>query len=77
MLRRDGYKCQVRLEGVCTGEATEVDHVRAIALWGVTFDPTHLRATCGPCNRALGGQVSALQYRISSAAAAVGPSRVW
>jgi hypothetical protein len=77
VLRRDHYRCRIGLEGICLGEATEVDHERAVALYGASYDPAHLRAACLPCNRALGGQVAALKYRIATAAAVIGPSRDW
>lgn len=77
VLARDHFRCQVQLAGICTGDATEVDHERAIALWGVSYDTDHLRASCRPCNRHLGGQVAELKRKIGQAAVAVGPSRDW
>ena len=29
VLKRDGYRCQLRYEGICTGTATIVDHRRS------------------------------------------------
>ncbi len=46
VLRRDGHRCQVRLER-CTGLASEVDHVRA----GDDHSLINLQAACGPCHR--------------------------
>lgn len=77
VLRRDGYLCRIGIEGVCTVEATEVDHIRAVALHGPSYDPQHLRAACGPCNRYLGGITSTMRARLVAGTAAVGPSRVW
>jgi hypothetical protein len=38
VLRRDGYRCRIRYEGICIGEATIVDHIRAIGLGGADDD---------------------------------------
>lgn len=46
-LRRANNLCELRLPGVCTRRATQVDHVL-----GIENDPghTHLRAVCAPCH---------------------------
>ena len=46
-LRRANWRCEIRLQGVCTGAATEVDHIH-----GAENDPNHrfLRAACKPCH---------------------------
>jgi 5-methylcytosine-specific restriction endonuclease McrA len=46
-LRKTGWQCEIRMEGVCIGSATEVDHVH-----GAENDPGHrfLRAACEPCH---------------------------
>lgn len=49
VLERDGWQCQLRIAGVCTGRATTVDHVLERDAGG-THDPSNLRAACGPCN---------------------------
>jgi 5-methylcytosine-specific restriction endonuclease McrA len=54
ILERDGWECQLRLEG-CTGWASEVDHVVAVSLGGGVYDPENLRAACATCNRRRGG----------------------
>jgi 5-methylcytosine-specific restriction endonuclease McrA len=77
VLARDGFRCQIRLEGICTVTATEVDHVDPLALYGPTCDLSRLRAACGPCNHHLGGHVAQLKTRIAQASARVGPSREW
>lgn len=46
VLARDGYVCQVRLEG-CTGKATHAHHTRGKQLGD---DPAQLVASCASCN---------------------------
>jgi 5-methylcytosine-specific restriction enzyme A len=55
VLARDRYLCQVRGPR-CKGEATEADHVVAIADGGAMFDPRNLRAACKPCNSGRGAE---------------------
>jgi 5-methylcytosine-specific restriction endonuclease McrA len=63
ILARDGYVC--RIAGPkCTGIATEVDHVVALADGG-TDDVSNLRAACLPCNR---GRAGAITYASSTRA---------
>lgn len=52
-LKRAGWRCEIRLEGVCIGAATQVDHVAQAA-----NDPQHrqLRAACEPCHKKVTGQ---------------------
>jgi len=51
VLVRDGWRCQLRLEG-CTTRATQVHHTVGK---GVTGDsPEHLVAACEACNQAVG-----------------------
>jgi hypothetical protein len=47
-LARARYRCEIRTDGICTGRATETDHIN-----GAANDPEHLhlRAACGPCHR--------------------------
>jgi hypothetical protein len=47
VLARDGYRCQLRIEGVCTGMATCVHHTLGKRYGD---DPAHLVAACQPCN---------------------------
>ena len=51
VLERDGYVCQVRLDG-CTSHATHVHHVGAREVTG--DDPAYLVATCQWCNLSTG-----------------------
>ena len=46
-LKKVNWQCEIRLEGVCIGGATEVDHIH-----GAENDPNHrfLRAGCKPCH---------------------------
>jgi 5-methylcytosine-specific restriction endonuclease McrA len=45
VLRRDGFSCQIRLEG-CLGAANEVDHI----VRGDNHSPENLRAACKSCH---------------------------
>lgn len=46
-LKRANWRCEIRLEGVCIGAATQVDHIEQ-----ADNDPSHkrLRAACEPCH---------------------------
>lgn len=50
VLQRDGYQCQLRYTDVCTGHATQVDHIVNTASGGAELDPTNCAAACQPCN---------------------------
>lgn len=47
VLKRDAHQCQLRIPGLCTNVATDVDHIgdRNQHL------PENLRAACAPCHR--------------------------
>jgi hypothetical protein len=45
IMERDDYKCQIQIPGVCTVQATQVDHIN-----GPTMEPSNLQASCRPCN---------------------------
>lgn len=47
-LRAARWRCEVRIEGVCIGSATQADHEA-----GLATDPGHktLRAACLPCHK--------------------------
>lgn len=51
VLARDGYLCQVQLEG-CTVTATEAHHTEGRAVTG--DDPAFIIAACKPCNLKVG-----------------------
>lgn len=51
VLRRDGWRCQLKLEG-CAVRAKQVHHTRPRALVG--DDPAWLVAACQPCNNKVG-----------------------
>jgi 5-methylcytosine-specific restriction protein A len=51
ILKRDNHHCQIRYVGICTGIATEVDHITPVTQGG-TDDDWNLRAACGPCHAA-------------------------
>jgi len=61
VLARDGYRCQIRLPGVCANldgkrlpaNRLEVDHIHPRRRGG-SDHPHNLRAACIPCNRHLG-----------------------
>ena len=52
-LRAAGWRCEIRLAGVCIGAASQADHIH-----GLASDPGHrwLRAACEPCHRAVTAQ---------------------
>jgi len=77
VLARDRWQCQIQVEGICAGVATEVDHLDPVAFHGPSADAARLRAACRPCNNHLGGKVAQLKARIANSAAVVGPSRQW
>lgn len=52
VLERDGYICQLKIEGVCTGLATHVHHTLGRAITG--DDPAYLVAACEACNLHVG-----------------------
>lgn len=49
VLARDGRRCQLRIPGVCTIDATEVDHITPRSLGGGD-DLPNLRSVCHPCH---------------------------
>lgn len=57
VLERDGYRCQLRLFGYCSGRAEEVDHTVSLGTLGIhrrdprANDPNLLAAVCIPCHR--------------------------
>lgn len=55
VLERDGYRCRLRLAGVCTGVATCVHHVKGREHGD---DLEFLLAACQPCNRRIGNPVT-------------------
>lgn len=71
ILKRDGYRCQVRGRR-CTGVATEVDHIVRLIDGGAPLDPDNLRAACRRCNRGRRPGASQAPPR-----AEVPASRVW
>ena len=46
VLRRDSYRCQIRLDG-CSGIATDVDHIAR----GDNHSLENLRAACSECHK--------------------------
>lgn len=51
VLKRDNYRCQLKIEGVCIGKATHVHHVKGKAMGD---DERWLVAACAPCNLHVG-----------------------
>ncbi|MDX6307021.1 MAG: 5-methylcytosine-specific restriction enzyme [Nocardioidaceae bacterium] len=51
ILQRDGHLCQIRTPGICTHDATTVDHVTATSAGGAPYEPSNLQSACTPCNR--------------------------
>jgi hypothetical protein len=52
VLDRDGWRCRLRIAGVCTDVATCVHHTLGRAVTG--DDPAYLVASCDPCNKHVG-----------------------
>jgi len=50
-LRLAGWRCQIRLPGVCIGAASQADHITAVADGG-GHELANLRAACSPCHKA-------------------------
>jgi 5-methylcytosine-specific restriction protein A len=57
-LARDGHRCQIGIPGICTIDATEVDHILPRALGG-TDELGNLRSVCRPCHLGRGMDESA------------------
>lgn len=51
ILKRDNHQCQIRYVGICTGRATEVDHIIPVTQGG-TDHPSNLQAACRECHLA-------------------------
>lgn len=49
-LARSGGVCEIRTASVCTGVATEVDHIVPLSQGGHPLDLENLRASCRQCN---------------------------
>jgi hypothetical protein len=49
VLLRDGYRCRVRIKGVCIERATQAHHLDGVAN-GVVPSPDRVVAACAPCN---------------------------
>ncbi len=50
VLDRAGGLCEIRTPSVCTGFATEVDHIVPLSRGGHPLDVENLRAACKACN---------------------------
>lgn len=51
-LKAAGGQCVIRLPGICTGKATQADHIIPVHAGG-TDDAANLRASCPECNAEL------------------------
>jgi hypothetical protein len=52
VLARDGYRCQLRIPGVCTTVAHHAHHTLGKAVTG--DNPEHMVASCEACNLHVG-----------------------
>jgi 5-methylcytosine-specific restriction endonuclease McrA len=53
---RDKWICQIRISGICTWKATQIDHKKPLARYGYT-EPQNLQAACEPCNKWKGTKI--------------------
>lgn len=49
--KRAGYRCEIRIDGVCTGAAEHTHEIVTRAAGGDITDPTNCLATCASCHR--------------------------
>ena len=49
VLRRDRFRCQLRLSG-CAGLAAEADHIVPVSRGGAPYDPDNGQAVCASCH---------------------------
>jgi 5-methylcytosine-specific restriction endonuclease McrA len=59
VLKRDGYRCQLRFGDICIGKASQVDHIVQPEAGGGS-DLANLRAVCRPCHARRTGRQGAL-----------------
>lgn len=59
MLKRDGYRCQLRYPDICLGRASQVDHILQPEAGGGS-DLANLRAVCVRCHARRTGRQGAL-----------------
>ena len=52
VLRRALNRCQIRLANICTGTATQTDHIKPVSEGGTDAE-ANLRAACAECNAEL------------------------
>jgi len=50
VLERDGYQCQIRYVGICTGTATHMDHIVPLSKGGADTD-ANSQSACAPCHK--------------------------
>ncbi|AYM42048.1 HNH endonuclease [Mycobacteroides chelonae] len=56
VLHRDGYRCRLRIAGICTDLATQVDHKINLAALGISrndpraLNPANAQAVCTACH---------------------------
>ena len=48
-MHRARWRCELRIEGICSGSASECDHVVSVADGG-GHEVSNLRAACAPCH---------------------------
>lgn len=70
ILDRDGWLCQMRTPGVCTVQATTVNHIipRSVAP-DLSMDESNNEAACRPCNSHDGGKLGRLRQTRATRAA--------
>jgi 5-methylcytosine-specific restriction endonuclease McrA len=62
VLRRDNFRCQLRVPGVCRGVADTVDHLDPPSLGHPQIPPPdRLTSSCRPCNASKSNRQRAIE----------------
>lgn len=75
-LERARHRCEIALEDICEGRATQTDHIVAVSLGG-THALSNLRAACPACHRKVTAQQGGGYRRSQASDPAPRPSTAW